>query len=515
MRVGVDIGSTHSDAVLVTDQGKLIASAKHLTTPDILTGIHYAIEKVLKDTDPLKVKGIFIGTTHLLNALYGQKEMAKTAVIRIGTQKIQIKPALNWPASLKDYLQHIYHLESGNRYHETNQQTVHHAQLLELYHSIEKGLVEAICIVGAYSPMYEEEELQLKKEIKSRYPNIPITVSHRLGSIGFIERENASLLNTLLSKLIKEALSDLSTIVSKLSMTCPIWLIQNNGSVMTVDEAIEFPILTIASGIANSLKGASALTFLDDFIAIDVGGSTIDIGKVRKGQSREVTSSTHLLGIDAKIEMPEFISLPFGGGSIVTIENGHVNLLQTISSDIEKNAMAWGGNTWTISDSFLKLFPDSFYNPKVDVAKLDSLAVRDCENVVSHVMISIKSILEQLQEHEEELPIVLVGGGSPLLNERLFGKYKKVINPSGYHINSAIGACFATVIEVIDKVFWLNNRTKEEVVDAAVAACKQAVLEKGAKPESIQVLYVEEYPFDYLQGEILRVKTKATGELLI
>ncbi|WP_172799317.1 hypothetical protein [Bacillus sp. FJAT-29814] len=129
------------------------------------------------------------------------------------------------------------------------------------------------------------------------------------------------------------------------------------------------------------------------------------------------------------------------------------------------------------------------------------------------MMNEIKSTIERLIVNDEELPIVLVGGGSPLLHDSLFSKYKKIRKPSGFHICNAIGACFAPISEQIDKVYWLNELTKEEVVSRAVDTVRDAVIRKGGKPESVQIAYVEEFPFDYIQGEVLRVRTKAIGEL--
>ncbi len=108
-------------------------------------------------------------------------------------------------------------------------------------------------------PCMKRKNSRVKREIKARFPDIPVTVSHELGSIGFIERENASLLNTLLSKLISGLLTNLKTSFTELSLTCPFWFTQSNGSLMTAQEAMELPVLTIASGVANSLKGAATI----------------------------------------------------------------------------------------------------------------------------------------------------------------------------------------------------------------------------------------------------------------
>ncbi|XJZ27027.1 hydantoinase/oxoprolinase N-terminal domain-containing protein [Bacillota bacterium Lsc_1132] len=517
MKIGIDIGVTNTHAVLVSNQGKLIAAAKQATSSDMLTGLSDAVKHLFEKTriPPGEVKGIFIGTTEFLKAFFEEKTMAKSALVRIGRRPTKVLPALNWPSSLRSFLQEIFFLETGNRYNGVCQSTNNQEKLKSIFQNIETNSIEAVCIVGAYSPVYEAEETQLKREIKKRFPFVPVTVSHQLGSIGFIERENASLLNTLLSKLIREVFENLNMCFSDLGLTCPLWFTQSNGTLMSVYEAMELPVLTLASGVANSLRGASILSGKKDILAVDVGGSMINIGKVRNGQLKELTSSTSLLGIDASLEIPEFTSLPFGGGSLPSIQNGKLQLFSPKSGDIEKDGLAWGGTSWTVSDSFLKLYPDSFYDQNIDVSRLESLDHSECQQVVRYVVGKIKDALAMLQEPEDEWPIVLVGGGSPLLNEQLFGKYQQVLHPAGYPVSSAIGACFAPVSAVVDKVYWLNNRTKEEVIAEAVDTCKKAVLKKGANPDSIQVSYVKEYPFAYLSGEILRVKTKVTGELIL
>ncbi len=517
MKIGIDIGGTMTHAVLVTDDGRLLRASQHTTTTDLFTGVQAAVQTlfVMTSIRPAEVKGIFIGTTELVNALFEERVMAKTSLIRIGTQVTKMKPAFTFPETFRSSLCNVWFLKSGNRYNQSSLGNNFSSELELIIQQIAANSIEAVSIVGAYSPMYEEEEVLVKEAIKHHFPNVSITASHHLGSIGYIERENASILNALLSKITKKFLTELSTCFSELSLTCPFWLTKSDGSLLTVQEAMEFPVLTIFSGVANSFKGAAFLSSYKDLLAVDIGGSKIYVGRVRNEQLREVVSSTNLAGIDTSLAMPEFISLPFGGGSIPNIQNGQVRFLPHQSNDIAMDGLAWGGSSWTVTDCFLKRFPDSFYDENIDQSRLDVLSIHDCEQVVSYVMSQLKLALDMLQDSERELPIVLVGGGSPLFQQELFGPYKQVVNPAGYPISGAIGACLAQVSEVVDKVFWLNNRSKEAILDEAVTSCKTAVLKKGASPESIQISYVEEYPFAYLRGEILRVKTKATGEMII
>jgi N-methylhydantoinase A/oxoprolinase/acetone carboxylase beta subunit len=515
MRLGIDVGGTNTDVVLMSENGQLLAAAKQLTTEDILTGMSVAISSVLSESRilPDQVKGVFIGTTHVLNAMYSKKELARTALIRLTKQKMTLKPALDWPASLKSYIHSIYHLKSSNSYRGRKESDGFTTDLLKLFNAIERGEIDSVCIVGAYSPLYEQEEMLIKERIQEGFPTLPVTVSHKLGSIGFIERENSALLNAIISKVIRTALEGLSTIFNQHSFQCPYWLIQNNGSLMSIEEAIHYPILTIGSGVANSMRGAAVISGYTEFIAVDVGGSTIDIGLVKGSSPKEVINSSGLLGTGIHIPMPAVTSLPFGGGSIVSMKEGMVEIGNTVASDISKEGIAWGGKTWTVTDSFLKVFPDALLHEMKRINLLDSLPEKACRQVISYVMNEIKSTIERLIVNEEELPIVLVGGGSPLLHDSLFSKYKKIRKPSGFHICNAIGACFAPISEQIDKVYWLNELTKEEVVSRAVDTVRDAVIKKGGKPESVQIAYVEEFPFDYMQGEVLRVRTKAIGEM--
>ncbi|MCM3092623.1 MULTISPECIES: hydantoinase/oxoprolinase family protein [unclassified Cytobacillus] len=517
MKLGIDVGGTNTDAVIITNGGKLLSWSKQLTTKNIITGIELAAGEALQEANipPDKIEGVFLGTTHVLNALYYPNNLAKTALIRMTRIPSLIGPAIQWPSNLKKYIGGVYDFKSlcdykGNKEDLLNPNS---GQINKLLSDIEKYNFESICIVGAYSPLYETEEQEIRKIIKEHYPEIPVTMSHEIGSTGFIERENAALLNAILSKVLRQAMTDLSKIFKNLSLNCPYWLTQNDGSLMEIHEALEYPILTIGSGVSNSIRGASILSGLKSCIVVDVGGSTIDIGKIINGQPEVSVGSSSIFDIQVNVRVPQIHSLPYGGGSLITIENELAEIKDTIANDIEQQGMAWGGRTWTLTDSFLKLFPDSFQDETLQLKGLDLLSKEDCRKVIQVVTKDIKETISRLQPSVEDLPVILVGGGSPLLANRLFGRYKKVLHPAGYHICNAVGACFAPLSAELDKVFWLNGITKQEVIEQAKDQLFQQLLQKGAKKESIELVSLEEFPFDYLEGEVLRVRVKALGEL--
>ncbi|MGL5693138.1 MAG: hydantoinase/oxoprolinase family protein, partial [Peptostreptococcaceae bacterium] len=117
------------------------------------------------------------------------------------------------------------------------------------------------------------------KTVEELFTEVPISLSHEIGSVSLLERENATILNAALSSVakmvsnsFKEALKD-----EKLE-DVKIYLGQNDGTLMSLDYAIKYPILTIACGPTNSIRGASFLSNKNNAIVVDVGGTTTDVG---------------------------------------------------------------------------------------------------------------------------------------------------------------------------------------------------------------------------------------------
>lgn len=511
MKLGIDVGGTNTDAVLIGSDGKLHSWNKQLTSKDIISGIELAAKEVIGEAGitPDQINGVFVGTTHVQNALYHPVQLSKTAVIRITKNPSLLKPALFWPEHLKKYIGKVFHITSfydGTKLADPEEMDM-------LYKNIQRDNIESICIVGVNSPLFDTEELYLRDVLKKQFPNIPITMSHELGSMGFADRENAALLNAIFSKVIRQAMMDLTELFKKLSLQCPCWLTQNDGSLLELQDAIEYPIFTLGSGATNSFRGASIISGLRDCIVVDFGGSTIEIGKIRNGQPESAVGPSSFLNIDVNMRVPKMYSLPYGGGSLISLDNATIQIKETIASDLEHQGISWGGDSWTVTDSFFKLELDSFSNEKITPGGLKKLSYEDCQKVVKKVTQDIKEKITRLELNSEGLPIVLVGGGSTLIVNRLFGKYKRVIHPSGHHISNAIGACNAPLSCQTDKVFWLKNQTKEEIIESEKEKLFQQLFLKGAKAESIKVVSIEEVPFDYFKGEVLRIRLKALGDL--
>ena len=98
-----------------------------------------------------------------------------------------------------------------------------------------------------------------------------------------MERENAAILNTTLLPFADRVVSSFLGALKKRQLHCPVYISQNDGTLMSADFVRSYPALTFASGPTNSLRGAYKLTGLKDAIVVDIGGTTSDIGVLQNG----------------------------------------------------------------------------------------------------------------------------------------------------------------------------------------------------------------------------------------
>lgn len=99
MRIGIDVGGTHTDAV-VLDAQDVIASTKVLTSANVRDGVVNALDEVLSDSQVKHdaVEAVMVGTTQFTNAVVERRELAPTAIIRIALPSGElVPPMIDWP----------------------------------------------------------------------------------------------------------------------------------------------------------------------------------------------------------------------------------------------------------------------------------------------------------------------------------------------------------------------------------------------------------------------------------
>ena len=330
-RIGIDVGGTNTDAVIVDDNKQIIASIKRPTTQDVSEGILAALHDVLEQVSINKQDITFamLGTTHSTNAIVTRQKLLKVGVIRIGKPAgMAIQPMTDWPEDLRNAVSdQIYHIRGGHEFNGKEIFQLDEEALTEAFNTM-KGKVEAVAITSIFSPVSAAHETRAEEIARTVLgDSIPVTVSHEIASIGLLERENAAILNASLNKVARStALGFKKALENEGVTTAKIYLCQNDGTLMSIDYSINYPILTIACGPTNSIRGASFLSGYADAIVLDVGGTTSDVGVIRQGFPRESSLAVEIGGARTNFRMPDLNSLGLGGGTLVKIEDGNISI---------------------------------------------------------------------------------------------------------------------------------------------------------------------------------------------
>src|SRR5690349_17242619 len=104
MRIGIDVGGTNTDAVLM-DGPRVLSEVKTATTPDVGGGIVAALQGLVETSGvgAVQVDAVMIGTTHFTNAVVEGRRLVPTAAVRLGLPATRaLPPMVAWPQRLRD-----------------------------------------------------------------------------------------------------------------------------------------------------------------------------------------------------------------------------------------------------------------------------------------------------------------------------------------------------------------------------------------------------------------------------
>src|SRR5712692_9097464 len=204
-RVGIDVGGTNTDAVLV--EGDVVANAvKTPTTADVTSGITSALRELLAATgSDHAIDAVMIGTTHFTNAVVQRRDLTRVAAIRIGLPaSASLPPFVDWPEDLAALVRgEVVMLEGGHEYDGRPIVPFDEIGMREASRRIRAAGIASVAIASVFSPLNAECETRAAAILEEECPGVAVTLSHELGRIGLLERENAALLNGALIPLAR------------------------------------------------------------------------------------------------------------------------------------------------------------------------------------------------------------------------------------------------------------------------------------------------------------------------
>ncbi len=297
-----------------------------------------------------------LGTTHCTNALVERKALNRIGAIRICLPASKAIPTMvDYPDDLKGLLgKHLYLVHGGYEFDGRLINPLDVDEIKEKLNSM-KGEIDSLAITGIFSKTLPDQEKQVAVWAQEIFgDDVKISCSHQIGGLGLLERENAAILNAALQGVATKMVQAFQETVDRLNLDSHLYIGQNDGTLMSLEQVQKFPVLTISSGPTNSIRGAGSLSGINNGIVIDVGGTTLDGGVLINHFPRESTRPAQIGGVLTNFRMPDVVTVGIGGGTIVRFTDEECTLgPDSVGYLLKEKAVAFGGDELTLSDFFI------------------------------------------------------------------------------------------------------------------------------------------------------------------
>ena len=547
MILGIDVGGTHTDAVLV-ENFQLLKKAKVLTNQaNIMASLLEAANLLISDNNINNIKRIVLSTTISTNAIV-QNKINRVAMVLLSG------PGLS-PATLnlgddtyfaKGYVNHRGIPVDG----------LSRRQMAHISHEISEKQIYHIGIVSKFSSRNPQQELDTAELLQTASRNI--SLGHTLsGQLGFPRRIATTYLNAAIHDIYQGFVQDVQKFVSKIGVNIPVYILKADGGTMLLDKSIDCPVQTIHSGPAAGIMGVLATAAIqEDAVALDIGGTTTDISVFADGVPLLEPSGVTINGRKTLIRGLYTKSIGVGGDSVVKIEKGNI----IIGPQREGPAAAFGGPFPTPTDAMIvEGIVDFGDHAKArdaiaGIAKILNMDVQAAAHAIVEKMAGmiadhvrkilaeinnkpVYTIHELLEGKTIQPKMICVAGGpaavAPVIAQNLGYPYSI---PEHSEVANALGVALSRTTA---EITILADTEKEELIISeegrvqsiprkfsladAVEIGKNALREKavlmGARPEDIIMEVTESQSFNmirdfYTTGKNIRVKVQIKPGLI-
>jgi N-methylhydantoinase A/oxoprolinase/acetone carboxylase beta subunit len=512
-RLGIDVGGTNTDAVILDRSDQVLAKAKVPTTPDVTGGIVAALDAILtSNVETSRITHAMLGTTHATNAVLERRKLHRVAVIRIGAPAtLGVRPMFEWPSDLTAVVAAGATVVGGGIEFDGRDLSPFDDEAVASFLGSVAGRCDGVAITSVFAPVSPRHELLASEIVKRELGEVHVSLSHEIGSVGLLERENATILNAALAGVAGDVARALGQALAAHDLSPVTFFAQNDGTLMALDHALRYPVLTIGSGPANSIRGAAFLTGRTDALVADVGGTSTDVGVLVNGFPRESSQGVEIGGIRTNFRMPDLVTIALGGGTVLSegrSDGDPVRLgPESVGYRLADEALVFGGPTPTLTDSAVATGRARLGDPS-----LARSAMRLLEAASVAADAELADAIDRVKTAKGDLTLIAVGGGSILIPDELPG-VSEVIRPHHFDAANAIGAAIASVSGQVDRIFQFGPGGRKAALDEASQEARDHAVAAGADPGTVQIVELEEIPLAYLTSPAVRIRAKAAGAL--
>ena len=377
-RIGVDIGGTFTDLVLV-DRGRVAAVAKTLTTPaDPSRAVAGGIRRLLAEVPPDRVSEVVHGTTLVANALI-ERRGATTALITTRGFKDVLAIRREHRYDLYDlFLELPEPLVPRRRRWELDERVLadgtvdielDEEQVRTLAARARRERVEALAVSLLHSYRNSEHEMRAAAILRQELPGLAISISSEVvPEIGEFVRTSTTVANAYVQPLVDRYLGTLERRLGDVGLHAPLHVMLSTGGLADVEAGRRFPIRLAESGPAAGAISAAytgRVARIPNVLAFDMGGTTakaclIEGGMPLIAREHEVARVYRFAkesGLPVRAPVVDLIEIGAGGGSIAWVDRFGLPKVGPESAGAEPGPASYrrGGRDATVTDADLVL----------------------------------------------------------------------------------------------------------------------------------------------------------------
>jgi len=399
-QVGIDVGGTFTDLVSFNEKTGQTLLVKVSSTPhDPSEGAYSAIKKLLH-SHPAGIKSVVHASTVGSNLFLGQLglDIPKGAlvttegfrdVLEIGRQRrLELyNPFFQRPKPLIEKNMRFTVNERVNFKGEVLK-AVDEEEVKRLARRLKEEKVQTVAVVFLHSYANPVHEKWVKEILSKELPKTVIVTSHEVDpAYREYERMSTTVVNSLLIPVVSLYLEKIRERLGNLEIKAPLYIMQSNGGLSSVETATRLPVATIESGPATGVTAAaywSNILGVTDMLSFDMGGTTAKAGTVIGGVPQmvgeaEVGGLVHsgrsVKGSGYPVRYPfiDLAEISGGGGTIAWIDQGDALMVGPVSAGADPGPACYGkgGTDPTVTDANLvlgRLNPGGLSGGEVEVS---------------------------------------------------------------------------------------------------------------------------------------------------
>ena len=543
MLLGLDVGGTFTDAVII-DGHRVVATAKRRTTKDnLMNGIGEALDAVLEGYDTSNIEQVTLSTTVVTNTIVEEKEQVVDLYVVTGPGRNvdDIFPVK--PIYLQGYTDH-----RGIVVEHTPADAVRGiANMVQARSGTDLAAVSAK--FGVRNP---QEELSITEELKNTY-HVISNGSLLSGSLNFPRRTISAYFNSAVTPVFTVFKKNVEDALSARNIVAPLHILKADGGSLPIEHMVSRPVETAFTGPAATVLGLSALGVIGNqhTVALDIGGTTTDISLWKHGRPLMTKNGVSIREYPSAVRSFAVTSVGIGGESVIRLKNGNL----TVGPERVGPSVALGGIEPTLGDALIVLGHANYGDFNLASRALQDLAdaiqatlrsknVNTSNNqltliktasdvarlIVEKALQTIQHGINEVVKVENKRPIyvvadivnpdvfvpehiVVVGGTAPSLGPSI-GEYLElpVTIPENAAVANAIGAALA--LSTIELTVHVDTKRRllvipelgvkqknctlkraEQVVERAKETLSEEAIRLGLDTvQEIEVINIEDFP---------------------